>query len=397
MSRRSWLVHVAIDARAGALENKSSSPTHIQAPAEGRPPCSSPPTGRASSQLSSCHKARMAAAARCAPAPATAAWPRSRRRRLRCRCCEDTLGVPRRRAPADGGNGPASRDQLHFPELRPLPYPAPPPRPRRIVLVRHGQSEGNVDESAYTRVPDPLIGLTPKGRRDAEDCGRRLHRLFSDGSDGDDWKVYFYVSPYRRTLETLRGIGLAFDARRIAGVREEPRLREQDFGNFQDREKMRAEKEVRRRYGRFFYRFPDGESAADVYDRITGFRETLRADIDIGRFQPPSPPGAPSAPEMNLVLVSHGLTLRVFLMRWYKWTVRQFEGLANFDNGGALVMQTGEGGRYSLLVHHSADELREFGLTDEMIDDQMWQSTARPGELNYNFITNGPSFFTHFN
>ncbi|XP_047071462.1 phosphoglycerate mutase-like protein AT74H [Lolium rigidum] len=339
----------------------------------------------------------MAAATGFAPAPASA-WPRSRRRRLRCRCCEDTLGVPRRRAPANGANAPASRDQLHFPELRPLPYPAPPPRPRRIVLVRHGQSEGNVDESAYTRVPDPLIGLTPKGRRDAEDCGRRLHRLFSDGSRGgdDDWKVYFYVSPYRRTLETLRGIGLAFDARRIAGVREEPRLREQDFGNFQDREKMRAEKEVRRRYGRFFYRFPDGESAADVYDRITGFRETLRADIDIGRFQPPSLPGSPAAPEMNLVLVSHGLTLRVFLMRWYKWTVRQFEGLANFDNGGALVMQTGEGGRYSLLGHHSADELREFGLTDEMIDDQLWQSTARPGELNYNFITNGPSFFTHF-
>jgi broad specificity phosphatase PhoE len=99
---------------------------------------------------------------------------------------------------------------------------------------------------------------------------------------------------------------------------------------------------------------------------------------------------------MNLVLVSHGLTLRVFLMRWYKWTVRQFEGLANFDNGGALVMQTGAGGRYSLLGHHSADELREFGLTDEMIDDQLWQSTARPGELNDNFITNGPSFFTHF-
>uniref|UniRef100_A0A453MEH3 Uncharacterized protein n=1 Tax=Aegilops tauschii subsp. strangulata TaxID=200361 RepID=A0A453MEH3_AEGTS len=174
------------------------------------------------------------------------------------------------------------------------------------------------------------------------------------------WKVYFYVSPYRRTLETLRGVGRAFDARRIAGVREEPRIREQDFGNFQDREKMRVEKEIRRRYGRFFYRFPDGESAADVYDRITGFRETLRADIDIGRFQPPSPPGGPTAPE---------------------WTVRQFEGLANLDNGGTLVMQTGEGGRYSLLVHHTVDELREFGLTDEMIDDQMWQRTARPVQL----------------
>lgn len=151
---------------------------------------------------------------------------------------------------------------------------------------------------------------------------------------------------------------------------------------------MRVEKEIRRRYGRFFYRFPNGESAADVYDRITGFRETLRADIDIGRFQPPGE----RSPDMNLVLVSHGLTLRVFLMRWYKWTVRQFEGLANLDNGGALVMQTGQGGRYSLLVHHTVDELREFGLTDEMIQDQMWQKTAKPGELNYNFMTS----FTHF-
>lgn len=41
-------------------------------------------------------------------------------------------------------------------------------------------------------------------------------------------------------------------------------------GNFQDREQMKIQKAVRHRYGRFFYRFPNGESAADVYDRITG-------------------------------------------------------------------------------------------------------------------------------
>ncbi|XP_015693977.2 phosphoglycerate mutase-like protein AT74H [Oryza brachyantha] len=340
----------------------------------------------------------MASATRCPAAPR----PLRQRARVQVvRCCEDTLGVPRSRRPTyDGEQDQAQR----FPELV-TPYGAssylphtqhypPPPRPRRIVLVRHGESEGNVDEAAYTRVPDPRIGLTPRGWRHAEDCGRSLRRLVSTGAGaGDDWKVYFYVSPYRRTLETLRGLGRAFEAQRIAGVREEPRLREQDFGNFQDREKMRVEKEIRRRYGRFFYRFPNGESAADVYDRITGFRETLRADIDIGRFQPPGERN----PEMNVVLVSHGLTLRVFLMRWYKWTVRQFEGLNNLANGGAVVMQTGSGGRYSLLVHHSVEELREFGLTDDMIEDQMWQKTARPGELNYNFITNGPSFFTHFN
>lgn len=81
----------------------------------------------------------------------------------------------------------------------------------------------------YTRVPDPKIGLTERGVAEAEECGERIRRLIE--SDGvDDWQAYFYVSPYKRTLDTLRGLGKAFHPSRIAGVREEPRLREQDFG-----------------------------------------------------------------------------------------------------------------------------------------------------------------------
>ncbi|KAG6634030.1 hypothetical protein CIPAW_12G090500 [Carya illinoinensis] len=226
----------------------------------------------------------------------------------------------------------------------------PPPRPRRIILVRHGQSEGNVDESVYTRVADPKIALTEKGRAEAEECGEMIKELIEQDKV-DSWKVYFYVSPYRRTLETLKNLARPFERSRIAGLREEPRLREQDFG----------------------------------------FRETLRSDIDVGRFQPPGQRN----PNMNLVIVSHGLTLRVFLMRWYKWTVEQFEGLNNFRNGKALVMEKGYGGRYSLLVHHTEEELREFGLTDDMLMDQEWQKFARPGELNYDCPTMN-SFFTHF-
>ncbi|WVZ82939.1 hypothetical protein U9M48_030140 [Paspalum notatum var. saurae] len=344
------------------------------------------------------------ASSRCPPAAVVPAAAPAFPRRLRCRCSEHkhTLaGVPRRRAshqPSSHSQRPPPLRALPTLKLRRLrlvvPEEDPPPRPRRIVLLRHGESEGNVDEAAYTRVPDPQIGLTAKGWREADDCGRRLRDLFSsDGSD--DWKVYFYVSPYRRTLETLRGVGRTFSTHRVAGVREEPRLREQDFGNFQDREQMRVEKEIRLRYGRFFYRFPNGESAADVYDRITGFRETLLADIDLGRLQSPGP-AARRTRDMNVVVVSHGLTLRVFLMRWYRWTVEQFEGLNNLPNGGAVVMQLGPGGRYSLLVHHTADELREFGFTDDMLRDQMWQKTAKPGELNKGFMTYGQSFFDPF-
>ncbi|CAN1778222.1 Phosphoglycerate mutase-like protein AT74 [Linum perenne] len=266
-----------------------------------------------------------------------------------------------------------------------------PPRPRRIILVRHGQSEGNVDENAYTRVADPKIELTQKGKAQAEECGRRIRELIEkNGAAEEDWKVYFYVSPYKRTRQTLQHLGKAFERGRISGVREEPRLREQDFGNFQDRERMRVEKVLRNLYGRFFFRFPNGESAADVYDRITGFRETLKSDIDVGRFQPPGE----KSEDINLVIVSHGLTLRVFLMRWYKWTVEQYERLHNFGNAGMLVMEKGYGGRYSLLMHHSEEELRQFGLTEEMLNDQEWQKHARPGELNYDCPTVN-SFFPH--
>lgn len=104
-----------------------------------------------------------------------------------------------------------------------------PPRPKRIILVRHGESEGNVDESVYTRVADPKVGLTEKGVIEAEECGRKMREMI-EKNDDDDWKVYFYVSPYKRGIETLRNLAVSFERSRIAGVREEPRLREQDFG-----------------------------------------------------------------------------------------------------------------------------------------------------------------------
>ena len=31
--------------------------------------------------------------------------------------------------------------------------------PRRIILVRHAESEGNIDNFAYTYVPDPQVPL----------------------------------------------------------------------------------------------------------------------------------------------------------------------------------------------------------------------------------------------
>jgi len=45
----------------------------------------------------------------------------------------------------------------------------------------------------------------------------------------------------------------------------------------------------------------------------------LQRDINAGRF----------ADNTSLVLVTHGLALRIFLMRWFHWTVDQFMDVFN--------------------------------------------------------------------
>jgi broad specificity phosphatase PhoE len=75
---------------------------------------------------------------------------------------------------------------------------------------------------------DWRIPLSAKGRRQAGAAGVRVKELL--GSDG---KVFFYVSPYHRARETLQGVMGQLDRRSVVGVREEPRISEQQFGNFQ--------------------------------------------------------------------------------------------------------------------------------------------------------------------
>ena len=49
-----------------------------------------------------------------------------------------------------------------------------------------------------------------------------------------DEKIVFYYSPYLRTQQTLDIIKPFFDKQQIIASLEEPRLSEQQIGNFQD-------------------------------------------------------------------------------------------------------------------------------------------------------------------
>ncbi|KAF2841808.1 phosphoglycerate mutase-like protein, partial [Patellaria atrata CBS 101060] len=211
-----------------------------------------------------------------------------------------------------------------------------------IILVRHAQSEGNKNRDIHQYIPDHRVKLTPDGRQQAEEAGRRLRSMLRP-----DDTIQFFTSPYRRTRETTEGILKTLTAddptpspfqKHKIKVYEEPRLREQDFGNFQpcsaEMERMWQE---RADYGHFFYRIPNGESAADAYDRVSGFNESLWRSFGEEDF--------PSV----CVLVTHGLMTRVFLMKWYHWSVEYFEDLRNVNHCEFIIMkQNPESKKYVL-------------------------------------------------
>lgn len=60
-------------------------------------------------------------------------------------------------------------------------------------------------------------------------------------------------------------------------------------------------------------------------------------------------------------------------------------------------MQLGDGGEYSLLVHHSREELLHWGLSPDMIVDQEFRKTATRGDYSDQWPWSGTQFFDHFN
>ena len=91
-------------------------------------------------------------------------------------------------------------------------------KPKRIILIRHGESQANVDKYLFGSVPDYTIELTNFGREQAKEAGKRLKELVQDES------LYFYVSPFWRARSTFEGVASAFPRNQFE-YSEEPRLR----------------------------------------------------------------------------------------------------------------------------------------------------------------------------
>ena len=217
--------------------------------------------------------------------------------------------------------------------------------PERIMLLRHGEAEHNVHGAELLladcpdRKPDNLCELTRVGRSQARAAGKRIAEILGEGSE-----ISVVVSPFERAQQTLYCVQqmLGRGKVRVRRVHIDPRVREQEFGNFQVAEDMPRHKRTASEVGRFYYRRPTGESGADVYDRAASFWDSLLSGSfnvqDLFRRRRAGPDDA-------LLVVTHGLTMRLLMMRYFNWSPQTFDAVYNPGNCDFWVLVKDEARR----------------------------------------------------
>ena len=156
--------------------------------------------------------------------------------------------------------------------------------PAQIVLVRHGESVGNLAAAEAGRTGAARLDLQ---FRDADtplsDTGREQARavgaFLREGAQSECPELVV-SSPYRRAAETAAAAVEAWGCAHELVLDE--RLRERDLGVFDGltaagiRSEYAAEAQRRSRVGKFYYQPPSGESWCDVALRVRSLLADLR-------------------------------------------------------------------------------------------------------------------------
>lgn len=180
-----------------------------------------------------------------------------------------------------------------------------PTGPQELLLVRHGQSLGNVasmvaDQQGLHRLDvglrDADVLLSETGEDQAAALGRWLGGLPASEAPQAVWS-----SPYVRAQDTARR---AIDVSGLElTITLDERLRDRDMGILDllsasgIRAQFPSEAERRAWHGKFYYRPPGGESWTDVALRVRSFL----ADLD----------RTPGMPE-RLLIACHDAVIMVF-------------------------------------------------------------------------------------
>jgi 2,3-bisphosphoglycerate-dependent phosphoglycerate mutase len=228
---------------------------------------------------------------------------------------------------------------------------------RRVILIRHGQSLGNVDRAKYSSVPDPAISLSEHGHQQALEAGVKLGEFLNEFSKEHpeiiQEKFGLWYSPYMRAVQSkdnlLRGLGDDNLERFVRGNGyESDFLREQSFGDWNGLDN-KAKKEqypkefkeyslYRRNHFGYYFCPPGGggESREMVCLRAQRFvglvKERARQKND---------------PVPNIIVVAHGVSIRAIQKELRHLGHEWFDNSSNPNNCEIRMIAPDEQGNYS--------------------------------------------------
>ncbi|MBO9097742.1 MULTISPECIES: histidine phosphatase family protein [unclassified Rhizobium] len=244
----------------------------------------------------------------------------------------------------------------------------------RIFLVRHGESLGNLDGHAYREFGDHNVPLSQWGYRQVAQAGGVIAKYLDSLADLERPKLRVWFSPFLRTRQSKDALLTVLPAASVGKVREDYLLREQDFGVFteiydhvEQRQKFPDEFErwarLRSNGAKFYARPPDGESRADVAQRMRLFLQTVMHEALHGHD--------------SVLIVGHGVTNRAFEMNFLQHPVAWFEESDNPGNADVTLIEgNGTRGYTSTLLHKATD--RQPGQ-DELRDAVLPSVLSGPG------------------
>lgn len=205
----------------------------------------------------------------------------------------------------------------------------------KIFLIRHGESMQNTGENFDIKLPDHKVYLTKEGENQADLAGKFL-KEFTLENNIDISNATLWVSPFTRTRQTAKIINNHLN---IKDVKEDITLIEQRYGLFSDnpieecRKRFPEQFELYDRYyqndGKFYAKLPQGESPYDVAIRMKQFIETIFRDLNEGKD--------------TLFIVSHGTTIRAFLLNWFHYSPEWFNAEPNMENCAIRYIEKSNG------------------------------------------------------
>jgi probable phosphoglycerate mutase len=225
--------------------------------------------------------------------------------------------------------------------------------PERLILIRHGESAGNIardkaEAEELERIDiaerDVDVPLSEAGEEQAAALGRWIAE-----QPEDERPTVLWVSPYLRAQQTAE-VALKHADLILPAVVDE-RLREREFGvlDLLTRRGIIAqypdEAERRKRLGKFYHRPPGGESWSDVLLRLRAAIDDIRRDC----------------PGERVLLVAHQVVVllaRYVVERMTEEEILAIDALGDVANC-AVTSYVLENGQLVLRGFNDVDHLEE--------------------------------------